>query len=251
MNDTMKLDVPSQVAAFVAAVHGHFDDLSPADREDLLDGLEADVSDQVADRGAGVLADPAAYAGELRAAAGLPARRGGRRPGVDLEWLRPARELAVSVRPVWWVARAYVWVMLLHFAAWDTGRDTFDVAWLPTSSWGVGMVLWGLASVISVQIGRGRLWPGGLHRGLAPWLVLLSLNGVTLLGAGLVIDKVDSNISDYDPTNDEFDVNPSVITYQGRQSCTLRVYDDRGERLRDVRVEDQSGRQLPLHNRMC
>ena len=45
--------------------------------------------------------------------------------------------------------------------------------------------------------------------------------------------------------------NPNVITYQDRQSCTLLVFDADGKRLRGVKVQDQSGRVLPMRNRDC
>ena len=62
------------MAAFVAAGPARLADLTPEEREELLGGLEADLSDLLAEGGPGALGDPDAYAAELRAAAGLAAR---------------------------------------------------------------------------------------------------------------------------------------------------------------------------------
>ncbi|MCW2853652.1 MAG: hypothetical protein JWM84_3316, partial [Nocardioides sp.] len=78
MNDALHTPARPEVEAFVADVRARLADLSDDEREELLGGLEADLSDQVAD-GAVVLVDPAAYAAELRAAAGLPERTPARR----------------------------------------------------------------------------------------------------------------------------------------------------------------------------
>ena len=106
-------------------------DLAEDEREELLDGLEADLSEQVAagDR----LPDPAAYAVELRAAAGVtasrrpapaggvaPPRRGarpapGRSGALDVARRTTRRVWSVveALRPAWWVLRAWVAVTLL------------------------------------------------------------------------------------------------------------------------------------------
>ena len=60
MNDTIGL--APEVDAFVAAVRARFADLDADEREDLLDGLEADTADLVAERGPEALGDPDANA---------------------------------------------------------------------------------------------------------------------------------------------------------------------------------------------
>jgi uncharacterized membrane protein len=62
------------ITEFAAAVRSALSDLGPDEADDLTDGLEADLTDRLADGDATELGDPAAYAEELRAAAGLPHR---------------------------------------------------------------------------------------------------------------------------------------------------------------------------------
>ncbi|CAN5620112.1 hypothetical protein BH10ACT10_BH10ACT10_28780 [soil metagenome] len=67
--DTVKLDAHPQVAAFVAAVRGRLADLTEEEREELIGGLEADLSERLSE-GEADLGDPAAYAAELRGGGG-------------------------------------------------------------------------------------------------------------------------------------------------------------------------------------
>jgi len=71
-----------QVTAFAKAVRRELTDLGPDTLDDLTDGLEADLADKLAD--GEPLGDPAAYAAELRAAAGVEPR-GRKRRGVDFD----------------------------------------------------------------------------------------------------------------------------------------------------------------------
>src|SRR5688500_15363497 len=65
----------ADIAAFAASVRRHLDDLPSDEVDELVDGLPADMADQAADSGLDfTLPDAAAYAEELRAAAGLPPR---------------------------------------------------------------------------------------------------------------------------------------------------------------------------------
>ena len=63
--------VQPEVAEFMGQVRAHLLDLEPEELQDLTEGLGADLSDLVAERGRGALGDPADYARELRSAAGL------------------------------------------------------------------------------------------------------------------------------------------------------------------------------------
>ena len=74
MNDTQTLAHPA-VEAFVEEVRARLGDLTDEQREELLDGLAADLTEQLADGADGVLDDPVGYAAELRSAAGLPEPR--------------------------------------------------------------------------------------------------------------------------------------------------------------------------------
>jgi hypothetical protein len=244
MNGTM-----IDLGRYVDEVRGELADLSEEEREELTEGLAADLTELVAERGAGALPRPEQYAAELRAAAGLaPATR---RPLLAPDWWRPAWEIAVAALPAWWVARAWIWVMLLHVALWGQTPDAYDVAWLPSSSWGIGLAAWAVAAVVSIQIGRGKLWPGG-QRSTAALVALVLLNVGTLASTVVVWDQLDRVLDDDAQSWVGYDVvNPSVITFQEQQSCTLMVFDAQGKRLHKVTIEDQSGRLLPQRNRGC
>lgn len=128
MNDTTRFGVRPEAERFVAAVRARFVDLDDEEREELLGGLEADVSELVADQGSAVLGDPVVYADELRSAAGLPQparrRRFGTGGGLDLgakldagrarwdglvgrEGVLPIWTVLATLQPAWWALRAW------------------------------------------------------------------------------------------------------------------------------------------------
>jgi hypothetical protein len=251
MNDTMPILGPISgidLGRYVDEVRRELADLPDEVREELTEGLTADLAELVEERGSGALPRPEEYAAELRASAGLPPAT--RRPLLAPDWWRPAWEVAVAALPAWWVARAWIWVMLLHVALWGQTPDAYDVAWLPTSSWGLGVLLWAVAAVISIQIGRGKLWPGG-QRSTAALVAVVVMNAVTLAGTYVVWDQVNRVLDDTAQSWYSPDTNPAVITYQEQQSCSLKVFTADGKRLHNVTIEDQSGRLLPQRNRSC
>lgn len=202
MNDTVRTAIHPEVEDFVTDVRARLADLSDDEREELLGGLEADLSEKLADGAA--LGDPASYAEELRSAAGLPMRARSRRlrrpvlPSVSsLEsrldrareqwdemvearpWGRQAWEVAESVRPAWWVLRAWIAVTLLDQLAGEWEYVTL----LPTLALPLlGPTVLLVAVVLSVLIGLGRLWPGsGPRRTMLARLVLVALNVLAVL----------------------------------------------------------------------
>ena len=168
---TARLLTP-EIDAFAAAVRRALGDLPPDTIDDLTDGLEADLVESAFDDGE--LGDPAAYAEELRTAAGLPRQpvtpapafaRVRRMVGsVAAEWrgilgrhplLASFAAFWVSLRPVWWVFRGFVAGLLI----------------VESQNWGApinGFTAVGFAATIllSVQFGRGRWMPFGWMRGL-------------------------------------------------------------------------------------
>ena len=197
--------VGPQVEAFVAQVRTRLTDLSEDEREELLGGLEADLVEKLAD-GAD-LGDPWLYAAELRAAAGLPE---GRRPLVRTPRLRMPRgedvdrvldesrtewsaltarhpagarawEVVATLRPAWWVLRAWAAVTLVD--RWTGPWER--VSAIPT----LGVPLLGpvvlLAAIAaSTLIGLGRLWPGsGPDR---PRLTRIALLAANLMALGVL-----------------------------------------------------------------
>ena len=204
MNDSLNTATRPEVEAFVAEVRARLADLSEEEREELLGGLHADLSDQLADGSA--LGDPSSYAAELRAAAGLPVRGRTRRlrgPALTLptvasleegldhsrdgffalvrqrDWTQQAWDVVEAVRPAWWVLRAWVAVTLLDQMAGDWEYVTV----LPTLALPLlGPAVLLAAIVLSVLMGLGRLWPAsGPRRPLLARLVLVALNGLAVL----------------------------------------------------------------------
>lgn len=200
--------VAPEVHDFLAAVRAQLADLDPDEQREILDGLEADLTDLVAERGGEALGDPVDYAQELRAAAGLvPAAAGatqrrtpaavlvafldGCREQFDHLVVRAPsalRDLLTWSRPLWWVFRGWLAVELLDL--FHRGDPyTAHLQLVPHLS-GFGWVLLVVAILGSVAIGRGRIWPGDGSRGLAARVVLLALNLAAIGYAPFVLQLV-------------------------------------------------------------
>lgn len=260
MNDAIGLT--PEVDAFVAAVRARFSDLDPDEREDLLDGLEADMSDLVEERGVDALGDPEAYAAELRSAAGLAprARRSfGRRvpamsPTMAIEearsrfdeqvawrpWAATVMEFLVAVRPAWWVLRAWLLVQAVDalLGPWE------ELTLLPTLMIpGAGPLLFVLAVVASVQVGRGR-WPTERFVPTARRRLLVFAGNVALLVVALplTISQAQNDVwwNDYGYTMAS--AQSTGVTNDGRQVCNLQAYDVTGQPLVGVQLFDGRGR---------
>lgn len=186
----MNTTIAAEVREFLTAVTAQLDDVPKDERHEILDGLEADLNDLVAEQGPQALGDPKAYARELRLAAGLAETRKKRNR-------RPLRESAMAfldgmharfdalvtrvpgdvrpivqwLQPLWWVVRAWAAVQLLVIT-----RATDGI--VPTLG-GFGWLLLVAAIVASVLLGLGRLWPGG-KRGLSARLIMIGLNCVAV-----------------------------------------------------------------------
>ncbi len=267
MNDTTELT--SEVAAFVAAVRARFVDLDDDEREELLGGLEADLSDQVAERGPDALSDPDAYAAELRTAAGLPPagrRNHGLRASaiansdaaldkLRADWERRAASLpgdvwglVQSIQPFWWLLRAWVAVQLIDLG-WGNGGYSNGLDTIPSLR-GLGLPLLVGAAVISVQIGRGKLWPGREPRSGAPRQLLLALNVFAMVLVPVTVSnlvttaKVDQWYSYGDTA-----VDLGGLSFNGEQVHNIYPYDATGQPLVGVQLVDDNGRPLDVVDR--
>ncbi len=285
MNEaTIRLEVRPEVSAFVDQVRARLSDLSDEEREELVGGLEADIAELVADGGSVTeLGDPRAYADELRAAAGierlsqtavdasrskfLGLRQRVDRPvgeplGAMLDTVRDrwlalvgapalsgAWEILASLRPVWWVLRAWVAMQLLDYAIGNGrwGLDLFPTTGTPL----MGLLLLLGAVVVSVQIGRGRLWPG-TARASRPWprLLLVGLNAFAVLALAFVLAQL--------PTQQDADLafdrgyragtgGGGGLVYRGQSVKNVFPYDAQGHPLTGVQLFDQEGRPLSLN----
>lgn len=279
MNDTteptIKLETRPGVAEFVGQVRARLSDLSEEEREELVGGLEADLSELVAERGSGqplddLLGDPGAYADELRAAAGFgPSPRKVRRPRrpareTVTSWLddahdrwdqlvehprvAPVWEAVAAMRPAWWVLRAWLAVQLL-----DISTGPWEAPTLIPTLYGsqVGGVLLLAAVAVSVQIGRRKIWPGAaVSTSVVARVVLLGLNVVAVVA-------VPSVIGDQFPTyggqsiyrqmgGGNYHPEPGLMS-GNRYVRNVFAYDAQGKPLEGVQLFDQKGRPLNVN----
>ena len=263
----MSRTVRPEVATFVAQVRACLSDLSPEEVEELTGGLDADLEERLEDSGPGTappdLGDPAAYAAELRAAAGLPPRGagGGRRaagPGLLTRvrtavareatplvealqrqpWWPQFRESVVALRPAWWLARAWVaWWLLVDVT---TGSSHL----LPG---GFGpFVLLALAVGISVALGRGLLDRRlRLDRSWAP-VLLRTLNVV----AAVLLLPALSSVGPRVETVYDSSMGPQVqgLSLDGVPVRNVYAYDAQGRPIPLVQLYDQNGRPLDVRH---
>jgi hypothetical protein len=247
------------VTAFAAAVRDALSDLPADEIDELTDGLEADLTERIADGGVDdpELGDPLAYAEELRTAAGLPRRTTSRAGSSVLSELRavPAqviggvRALAVrypaldalgrflaTLRPVWWVFRAAA-VTWLGFSLFGSS------GWAPLG--GSTIVVFLVLTVVSVQFGRSRWLPFAWMKGLllAANIVLAIAAPFVLAGAAASVNNswYSSNYAESFP-----DQSSSGLTLDGSEVSNVFAYDAQGNPLSDVQLFDQDGKPLDL-----
>lgn len=278
MNGTRaQTGVREAVGRYAAEVRRELGDLPPDQVDDLTDGLEADLADALADGPQPVADDaatvdlavrfgtPGAYAEELRAAAGLPVgsphpakpwpervqrmrAAAGRATAVVRRqpWVEPVVRAASELRPLWWLARAWIGYQALMWLViqWDALlwqiRPERDGVPGNLVQWAI---LLGLV-VVSVQWGRGRWGAGQLTR--------LS-RGVTVVALVLLVPVVwftyesrfyGPEVSDVRYV--EVPVGPAQpeagVWVDGMQVSNLFVYDAAGKPLAGVQVFDDRGR---------
>jgi hypothetical protein len=255
--------VRADIAAFAAAVRSHLDDLPADDVDELVDGLEADLSDQAAEADdAFEIPDAASYAAELRAAAGLgervaPAPK--TRRALVSRW-RGARASVVStlrsyalgawvldtllaLRPVWWVLRAAVlYLVLVPFLGISRplGNDMVDRVIALWSGPAPALLLAALL-VVSIQWGRGLWLPTRWMRGLKVGVSIIAVlaSPLLLVTVGDARDAVFSARVGYQ--------GPSYtpgLAVDGERVRNVFAYDAAGNALPQVQLFDQSGRPL-------
>jgi len=253
------------VSEFAAAVRAALLDLTPDEVDELTDGLEADLTDRLAESTASELGDPVAYAEELRVAAGMPHRpaaapaAGGALPswlnvvdalreapreivvafrefGARHPSLRRMRDFVVTLRPLWWLFRAAVITALvvnILTPGWWSPINGLTIA--------VGIAV----LVISVQFGRGRWLPFAWMRGL-----LLAVNVILVIAAPFVVAGVATAVNNgwYSTTyaDDTADLSSSGLLENGDQVSNIFAYDAQGRPLTGVQLFDQDGKPLDL-----
>lgn len=266
--DTVKLALRPAVTEFVTRVRAQLADLGFEEQQELTDGLEADLSDLVAERGIEALGDPLAYARELRAAAGLDPVMGRARGAIlpvgervdrfldatHARWDRGVAglpgspwELLVALHPVWWAFRAWLAVELVDL--WFGGWPVTPVPSVLGPFF--GLLLTVAAVVISTQIGRGKLWPGTrAGRSVGPRVLLLGLNAFAIVVAPVVLGQFPGSGSEI------FEAGAVTPGAGGTTGPGLMVndrfvenvypYDAQGRPLTGVQLYDQNGRPLDV-----
>lgn len=264
--------VHPEIVEFAAAVRSQLDDLPADDADELTDGLIADLSDQAAEAvDEFSLPDAAGYASELRAAAGLPPRRDPARPTPALRryvratnaalarWgvtriaeVRRSRlgawliDTAVALRPVWWLARAFVMFLalvpiLVPVLGISVNRrgDLLDHLLLlrDPAAW----VLLGASLLLSVQWGRGKWVPVLWLRVVRDIVsVLAAIVAPFMLTAAIL--TISSIVNSADVTS--IDSSPPGLAIDGERIRNIFAYDVDGQPIEHVQLFDQDGRPL-------
>ncbi|MFL6114470.1 MAG: hypothetical protein ACJ786_24390 [Catenulispora sp.] len=266
-----------EVAAYAAEVRAELADLPAEEGAELLEDLE-DHLREVAAEDAGVLRErlgaPAVYARELRQAAGLPAageaRRTGRASaaaGRRALWSsargrlsaaeqrvratdagREVLDFLPSLRPAWWVLRA--WVLVRALELWgDHANAWHDYALIPKvqGSRTLGFLALLVAIPASVYLAR-REFPTGWQRqtvfaakgALAVFAFAIVVTGLATEGDGSSGNLPQGQVAFAQPPE-------SGLHDDGRSITNLWVYDKDGKRLDGVYVYDQDGRQVDVN----
>lgn len=258
MNDTT-LAAAERIRSFADAVRAQLADLPAEEIDDLVEGLVGDLTDQAADHdGAIDLGDPAAYAAELRSAAGLPERsavastktpwhervamRAGRlvgriRSSVFGAWLL---DLLVALRPAWWVLRGLVLAALVTIPAGLGPRTLTGYAGRPAQVYTWALIV--LFVLISVQWGRGRWLPKNWLRHITVVVSVIALFVMPALFGYLATMIISStNVRNYSYEE------PRGLLLDGTQIGNLFVYDKDGNPITGAQLYTDKGTPVNLY----
>lgn len=256
MNDTA-VTLDEQIRSFALAVREHLDDLPTDELDEIVGGLTADLADQAADND-GVLdvGDPAAYAEELRTAAGLPPRTAARRRvplGTRIRgWRGRAThsirrspigawflDLLLVLRPVWWVLRGYgIYVVALSVIITRVGNGGRLDHWMVPDSpleWGAVAVL----AVISVQWGRGQWLPKNALRHIRPVSSVVALLALVVALPAAFTPRVEY-------VGDEYGLQ-SGLRLDGVQINNIFAFDAEGNPIDQVQLFTGKGTPIDLY----
>jgi YD repeat-containing protein len=249
--------VNDRVRDFVAAVGEHFADLPGAERDELLTDLEQHLTELAAEAPDVLeteIADPAAYAAELRAGAGLSDRT--KEPGpiarlttatrdrvrrvLDHPRLTPLHELLPTLRPAWWIVRGWAPVVILAMMLQGGTEHWSRHIIIP------GRNLAGLVAVVAAVGFSVRAGMAGVDEGRA-WRVVNRVAAVAALGVVWVALTATPGQTIYVETYGFESPSGQLLTHPDGEGITnLYVYDAEGRLLRDVFVFDGSGRSVEI-----
>lgn len=244
------------VGEFARAVRAQLSDLPALEVEELTEGLEADLTERLAEDGSD-LGDPVAYAAELRASAGLAAKlpeAGGVSLRHSLETkaraaltslrAKPATaallEFLVALRPVWWVGRGWIVFSLLVAVPQD-------FMLLPLGP--LSFLLWIGLITVSVQWGRGRwLGTGKAGRGLKYATSVVA--AVLLLPMAMVsFDSVNRALYNQSYGYDHVSADSAIsegLSLDGQNVSNVFAYDCSGQPLHNVQLFSENGTRLSV-----
>jgi uncharacterized membrane protein len=247
--------VDMEVRTYFAALEKLLDDLPEDDQSELLEDLEQHLSEVAAEADGSLeerLGPPEAYAAELRASAGLPARdmRARRRlaerirhSSIGKAWELPVvqsvRRFLPELRPGWWVLRGYLGVLALDFVLYHHGYSSV----FPIPYFGGSQVI-GLLAIIaavfaSIQLGR---------RSREPRLRIVSI-AANIAGAITFLAVMTAYIGPSygeDPAAFEIGFSGFLQHSDGTPISNICAYDSKLRPLDRVLLFDQHGR--PIDN---
>ncbi|HEV3365737.1 MAG TPA: hypothetical protein VG795_16665 [Acidimicrobiia bacterium] len=241
-----------EVDRYLKAVAPHLAALPAEERAELLDDLAQHLTEVAAEPGPPLderLGPPAAYAAELLASAGVPPAAAARSGPVAtavraVERLRDSaagREVArmwPSLRPAWWVARAYLAVYLLRELERDGASHGFPIPNLFGSPL-VGLAALALAVPLSIRLGQRSL-PGAARYAVLAGNVMLLIFGLALAGS------VNTSTAHYVDGPTAYVTDMCLRNGDGARITNLYAYDAEGRLLDPTLLYDQNGH--PIDN---
>jgi hypothetical protein len=257
--------ISQDVSSFLADVRAELADLSPEERDDLMAEVEASVIESASDSPIPIaerLGQPAQFASELRAAAGLRASAGTVEVRPDaLDQLRDlvrraaenrrvaaARSALSVVAPIWWVARGYLVVAgfaLITGANWSVQHSAVP-SWRGGAS---GLVVLAAATVVSC-------WLGVRHsRHLAAQLAATALSLFAVAAISPVVQHLRQPsraqlLSQALAFSAQYRLDTSAtahgLAFDGVPVTNIYPYSRQGQLLHDVLLYDGAGRPLNL-----
>lgn len=252
----MNMNDRNIVGEFARAVRAQLADLTALEVEELTEGLEADLTERLAEDGSD-LGDPAAYAAELRASAGLAAKvptasgvslarslEAKARGSVATLRAKPVTaallDFLVALRPVWWVLRGWIvfgLLMVLVAQEWPFFPRSF-----------LEFALWVCLIAVSVQWGRGR-WLGSGRAGTALKSATSVVAAVLLLPMALIsLDSINRALA-----GEQYSYAAAVspvsggLSLDGENVSNVFAYDCSGKPLRNVQLFSDSGTKLSVN----
>ena len=248
------LTTAPEVTRYLEEVRRHLADLPAEERDGLMEDLEDHLANVAAEHGLPLerrLGEPAAFAAELRASAGLdgPTPTSGRRWGpvravagslaTSPTWQR-VRAFLPELRPGWWVLRGYLAVAVL--AVIGDGRDalrTFPFPGLGGNAF-LGLLAVAVAVPASVSLGRPAI-----EAGRRRWLDR-AVTALVGLGCFVGLGAVQSGAAAVSYPVEQHYVRGAGGNYlhdaEGRPITNIYAYDSAGKLLDGVLLYDQAGR---------